>query len=209
MAKIIFAHPLPQSFYLAFSGGPDSSALLHLTLARRRNVTLVHSAYLETEWGVTEREYAEKVAKELGLKLIKHDITTLPNKTSLEAHWSRERKTLFESLDMPVLTGHQLDDAVEWYIMSTMKGRPEIIPVVSGNVIRPLLLTSKERILQYTEQHEVNYIIDPYTEGTATGMRVQMRNKLMPAFHEVFPGARTTVAKLIKSSRYCIADETF
>lgn len=81
MAKIIFAHPLPQSFYLAFSGGPDSSALLHLTLARQRTVTLVHSAYLETEWGVTEREYAEKVAKELGLKLIKHDITTLPHKT--------------------------------------------------------------------------------------------------------------------------------
>ena len=200
MRRIIFAKRIPERCYLAFSGGVDSSVLLDL-LVRKKTVrfSLVISTN-SSEWSGVELEFAREASKRNQIPLLNHHISTSPSNTSLESHWSRERKSYFESLDGPVLTAHHLDDAVEWYILSTMRGRSEVMPLVSGNVQRPLLLTTKDHIRQHATNNSLTWLEDPYTDGTANGLRLKMREKLMPNLLEVFPGAHKVVAKLILKS---------
>lgn len=201
MKRIIFAKRIPDICYLAFSGGVDSTVLLDLLLKKRTvRVSLVLSTN-SSDWSGVELDFARKVSAEKEIPLLTHHISTEPNKTSLESHWSRERKSFFESLSNPVLTAHHLDDAVEWYVLSTMRGRSEVMPLVSGNVQRPLLLTSKEHIRQHAKNYNLSWLEDPYTDGTANGLRLKMRERLMPELFNVFPGAHKVVSKLILSQK--------
>lgn len=188
-----------KDVYLAYSGGMDSTVLLHLLLAKHYRVTLLYIHHGDPLSDL-EAEHLYKVAKQHNLptSMVMMPVYNSSIQASKEQYWSEQRDDAYQKLDMMVVTGHHLDDAVEWYVMSTMStGTSKLMNQRRGNVFRPLLLTSKAEIKEYAAKYALDYITDPTNNLPECGLRNKVRALLMPSLLECFPGIRTTVRKLL------------
>lgn len=194
--KICFIKSAPKKCYLAFSGGVDSVVLLDLLLSKKVDVTLLWVNH-RTDWCSTERNFVLKTSLKYKIPFVDFIINPFDKSTSLESFWSRQRKDIYQSMDKPVLTGLTLSDNVEWYIMSSMQGQSKIINYQNNNVYRPLIITPKEKILQYANENDLDYLSDPSNSDPDFNLRNKVRIKLIPKLKECFPGIDTTVRKLV------------
>jgi tRNA(Ile)-lysidine synthase len=197
--KIPFFRKVPKSVYLAFSGGVDSAVLLHRLIAKNTDVVLFF-VHHQTTWCDKELEFALATAKQHGIGCIVKRIEKYDkakHKTSMESYWSQCRNTLFQELDRPVLTAHHLDDASEWYVMSSLQGQSKLLSYQNNNVIRPFIIVDKSKIINYAVYHNVQYISDPSNSDTTFNLRNKVRKDLMPEILKTFPGVNTSVRKLI------------
>lgn len=195
--KINFVKKIEVPVYLAFSGGIDSCVLLDLLLKRKVDVELIVVDH-QNEFSDIEVEFTKKVAEQKNLCYTVYKIEKFDGKGSQEAYWSRQRKDIFESLDRPVLTGHHLNDAVEWWVMSCMTGTPKLMDYESGNVFRPLILTPKKSVLEYRDKYEIEHLVDPSNEDCSSILRNKVRHNLMPEMKKVFPGMEAVVSRLLR-----------
>lgn len=186
---------LPKHLYIAFSGGVDSCALTHLACSKGIEVTLLHyhhgNALADLELSFTE-EYARKMQ----LPLIVERCSSIPQ-GSREKFWRDSRYAFFKSLDGAVATGANLDDAVEWYLMTSLRGRGEFMPYSHANVVRPLLLVEKSKILAYATHHGLQWFEDPNNADPDFTARNKVRHEILPKCLEVNPGLYSTVKKKI------------
>lgn len=170
--------------------------LLHSLLVKRVNVTLLTVDH-NTEFSKTELAFCQEVAQKHELDYKLFSMPVFDRSTSLEAFWSRKRNAIFQSMDKPVLTGHHLSDATEWYLMTSCQGKSRVMAYQNNNVIRPLLTTPKKRIVEYANHHRLKYLTDPTNADNGFNLRNKVRNNLMPNVLTVFPGLENTVRKLI------------
>lgn len=199
--KICFIRTPPRECYLAFSGGVDSVVLLKLLLSKKIDVRLLWINH-RTTWCETEYRFAVNVANEFRLKLRIEVIESYDKSTSLECFWSRQRNKIYQSMDRPVLVGTHLDDNVEWYIMSTFQGQPKIIDYRNGNILRPLILVEKSKIIEYSNFYGLEYLSDPSNLDNNFNLRNKVRNILVPETLKCFPGLRKTVSKLVRKKEF-------
>jgi len=196
MSKIHFLFKAPKECYLAFSGGIDSMVLLHLLLSKKVKVTLLTVDHL-TEFSKQEVEFCKATAIKYGLEYLTFVIKTFDKSNSLEAFWSNERNNIFQSMDKPVLTGHHLDDACEWYVMTSMQGCSKLLNYNNKNVYRPMLITDKKAIIEYANYYNLTYLTDPTNSDNDFNLRNKVRNELLGSIKNCFPGISKTVRRLI------------
>lgn len=202
--KLPFFRKIPPAVYIAFSGGVDSTVLLHRLMQRGIVVDLLF-VHHQTQWCDTEMQFAYNAAKQYGIgcvvkRIDRYDKTK--HNTSMEFYWSTQRNSIFQEMDRPVCTGHHLDDAVEWYVMSSMQGQSKLLCYRNNNVLRPFLCVEKQKIYSYAAQHNVEYLQDPTNEDNNFNLRNKVRNQLLPEITKVFPGITKTVRKLIISKEH-------
>jgi tRNA(Ile)-lysidine synthase len=200
--KIGFVDKPPKDVYLAFSGGIDSVVLLHILLKRKYNVTLLtvdHNNYFAKR----EVEYCKGAAAFYDLDYVIENIPEYDRSTSLEGFWSKHRNDIFQSKDKIVLTGHHLNDAVEWYLMSTFQGTPKLMNIRNKNISRPLLGCHKTDIEAYATKHELGYLVDKTNFDINFNLRNKVRLDLVDRIKKYFPGIEKTVRKMLldKQSR--------
>jgi tRNA(Ile)-lysidine synthetase-like protein len=182
-------------FYLACSGGVDSMVALDFMLRGKKRPTLIHINH-GTEHARDAEEFIRNRAQELGLKLIVHKLSLKNNKQiSQEEFWRTERYRVFHSLVAPVVTAHHLDDAVEWYIFSSLHGKAKLTPIKNRNVIRPFLFSTKKDIRTWAENKSIKYVEDP-SNSSLDYMRNVIRHDILPRALVVNPGIHKTVRKL-------------
>ena len=141
--KLNYAISVPEEVYVACSGGADSIAAA-LILQQWRKVKLLH--FMHDDYvGHHERKFVEEFAKEFGFDLLtkEQQTKTLNNR---EHSWRVARYEWFHSFDTPVVTGHTIDDALEWYLMTCLRGQGEYMTLRNKNVIRPFLFTEKQTL---------------------------------------------------------------
>lgn len=198
---------VPRKVGIAFSGGIDSVALLHALLARNIDVTL----YTFDHGTVTsdqELEFANATARQYSLSLETARGTQCPVGASKEHWWSRQRNEWFQSAGAPIATGHHLQDAAEWYLMTALTGQGGyIMDYKNNNVCRPLLCVSKEHIVQYAESNNLQYISDPTNSDITFNKRNKVRARLLPAVLEVNPGFLNTIKRRIIQRERAVAQE--
>ena len=115
---------------------------------------------------------------------------------SKEEYWRNERYRFFFSLKAPVITAHQLDDVIEWWIFSSLNGKPQLIPYKRNNVIRPFLMTSRKDFVDWCERHAVPYFDDP-SNSDVKYMRNRIRHNIVPEALKVNPGLHKVIRKLV------------
>ena len=189
---------LPKKLGVAFSGGVDSSVLLHLAV-NRSDVTLLTYDH-KNETSEKEVQFAHLMAEKYNLKLSIRATTEpeVPAGISKEAFWGGERNQWFKEQNMLVATGHNLNDAVEWYLMTAMNGNGGFyMNYRNGNVIRPLLLLSKKQIRKYAADNTVAHIEDPTNADVEFNKRNAVRHVLLPAVEFINPGILNTVKRNI------------
>jgi tRNA(Ile)-lysidine synthase len=194
-----YSQSVPDKLYVACSGGVDSVATAAI-LSEWRDVTLLHFSHTDHAH-IQELETVVNLANQLGVKLLTTSQTRDQKSGNAEAQWRNARYEWFHSLDMPVATGHTLDDAVEWYLMTCLRGRGEFMPVKNRNVFRPFLLTDKSKLVEYAVKRGLTWWDDPTNHDPAFGLRTQVRNCLVPVAEKCEPGLKNMVKRRIVAKK--------
>jgi len=171
--KLLTAHCslLTKKNLLAFSAGIDSSALFFLLLENNIKFDIAIVDYGLRAQSKAEVAHAKALAK--AHKLYCHTITAPKFEANFEKEARDFRYEFFESLIAiegydTLLTAHQLNDQMEWFLMRLSKGAgvSELVglePVTDKGhytLVRPLLEYTKEELLNYLESHGYPYFVD-------------------------------------------------
>jgi len=206
---------------VAFSGGPDSTALLHalaaLPQARARGLRALHVDHGlhadSSAWAAQAQAFCATL--ELDCEVRRVDVPR-GSGDGLEAAARDARYAAFAQSIRPgewLLLGHHRDDQAETVLLKLLRGagpqglggmRP-IRPLGAGQLWRPLLALPREVLRAYVQEHELSCIDDPSNRDT-TLARNHLRHAILPRLRQHFPQA---VDSILHSAALCrAADQT-
>ena len=193
MIKVLGKIPKGE-FGLACSGGVDSMAIANFLVNGGYNPHILYFNH-NTEHGDLAQKFVTEYCQKHNLKLTtgRTDLTPKSNKEKI---WSDLRYEFFSKFDFPVITCHHLDDCVETYIFSCLRGFQSVIPYSKGNVIRPFLLNEKSQFYKWCETKRVPFIEDE-SNKCVDYSRNRIRHNIVPDAILVNPGLKTVVRKMI------------
>lgn len=156
---------------LAFSAGVDSSALFFLLLEREIFFDIALVNYNLRENSKKEELHAIELAKKHNLKCFTIEAPSFKNnfeKNARDFRYDFFDKVISENSYKNLLTAHQLNDQLEWFLMRLTKGAgtTELLGLESISkrerytLIRPLLHHSKDELLDYLHENNFPYFID-------------------------------------------------
>jgi len=181
---------------LAFSAGVDSSALFFLLLKHNISFDIALVNYGIREESKKEELHALALAKQYGVKA---HIAHAPDFDSNFEKKARDfRYAFFDKLMKNydnLLTAHQLNDQMEWFLMRLTKGAGlfELIGLEAISkrkdyaIVRPLLQVSKQALLNYLEQEKLPYFFDKSNDSDhyeRNRFRKNFSNQLIAEYQE-------------------------
>lgn len=185
---------IPNKCTVAFSGGVDSVAVTDFLLNGKKEVDLAFFHH-ETETSGLAFKFVTEFAAEKNLRLrIGRLSRDKLKEESVEEFWRNERHKFFASFELPVITAHHLDDAIETWIFTSLHGESRLIPYSSGNVIHPFLITPKKEFILWCSRKKLKWIEDESNQDTRF-MRNLIRHKIVPEALKVNPGLSKVIKK--------------
>ncbi len=156
---------------LAFSGGIDSTALFFLLLENNIPFDIAIVDYNQRAQSKDEMIYATQLAHKYKKKCF---ISSFPSNEKFNEKSARDfRYKYFEEIITKenyeaLLTAHQLNDKLEWFLMQFTKGAGlvELIGLEEESfqndycIHRPLLNYTKEQLQTYLDENNIKYFID-------------------------------------------------
>jgi tRNA(Ile)-lysidine synthase len=187
---------------VAFSGGPDSTALAAalapLAVEAGLALELVHLDHRIDTDSAARATRAAEIASELGLPF-RLEIRDVPGRRrrgeSLEVAARRLRYRVLEEVRATtgatrILTAHQRDDQVETVLLRLQRGSPVEslagIPERRGAILRPLLEIRRAPIDRFLVDLGLEPIEDP-TNRDLSIPRNRVRHQLLPHLRETAP----------------------
>jgi tRNA(Ile)-lysidine synthase len=188
---------IPKKVVVACSGGPDSMAAASFLLNSRREISILHFDH-GTDHSKDARALVEKFCVDRKVPLQIVDIKGRPPKgESCEKWWRDKRYNAFHKYHLPIITAHNLNDVAEWWMFTSLRGNPRIMPYQNKNVIRPFLLTKKIDLEKWCERNSVPFTIDPTNLGDRFS-RSLIRKNIIPEALRVAPGFLTTMSNKVR-----------
>lgn len=196
---------------VGFSGGSDSMALLHY-LANNMQKLDIEVVAIHIDHGIRENSYidadfAKEKAKELGIRFYKFRVDApkiaKEKNVSIETAARDARYGVFKTLLKKgvvdkIALAHHMQDQAETILMhifrgSGVAGAKGMEPIRDNVYIRPMLTTSKEEILQYLDENNLDYREDE-TNVDITYNRNFVRNVIMKNVLTRWPNAIKSIA---------------
>jgi len=187
-----------QKVLVGFSGGADSTALLHLCLAVKDELGLwVNAAHLDHglrgKEAESDRLAAETVADEAGVPFYwdKADCLALARWEGLsleeaarEARYDFLKRIREQIGATYVLTGHTADDQAEAVLLNLLRGAGPrglsgIPPVRDGYILRPLLNFWRKELTAYLTARGLTWVEDSSNQDLRL-TRNRVRHELLP-----------------------------
>lgn len=191
---------------VGFSGGLDSTVLLHALKARYPDVRAVHVHHgLHADAGRWAAHCAEVCAQwQVPLHTVRVRVRRDAGE-GLEAAARRARYAAFaeQLADGEVLAlAHHRDDQAETFLLRALRGSgvdglASMRPwrrLRQGWVWRPLLALGREDLLAYAQAHGLRWIDDP-SNADVTLDRNFLRHRVMPLLRERWPQADAALAR--------------
>lgn len=157
---------------LAFSAGVDSSALFFLLLKQNIPFDIAIVNYNVRVQSKDEVNYAKNLAlkynKQIYIKDIKLESTSNFEKTARDIRYKFFEEIIDENSYEVLITAHQLNDKLEWFLMQLTKGAG-LVELIGFNefeqkenykVYKPLLEITKEELESFLKQENIKYFID-------------------------------------------------
>lgn len=204
---------IPRKVSIAFSGGVDSVAI-HNFLSNNHEVEILHFNHGETDKSSFAcANFAYKTANNYNQKIYVGEPSRKKyGNESMEEYWRNMRYEWFHSMeDRFIVTGHHLNDIIEWWIFSSLHGEGKIMPFKNKNVYRPFILNEKKKFIDWCERKKLQYVQDD-SNFVNDKMRNYIRNVMMPHCLHVNPGLDKVVKRKIieqSSSFYSLSDMDF
>lgn len=157
---------------LAFSAGVDSSALFFLLLKQNIPFDIAIVNYNVRVQSKDEVNYAKELAlkynKQIYIKDIKLESTSNFEKTARDIRYKFFEEIIDENSYEILITAHQLNDKLEWFLMQLTKGAG-LIELIGFNefeqkenykIYKPLLDITKKELEEFLQKEDIKYFID-------------------------------------------------
>ncbi|HET7371282.1 MAG TPA: tRNA lysidine(34) synthetase TilS, partial [Gammaproteobacteria bacterium] len=210
LPDILSHEPAPAGILVAFSGGRDSTVLLHALAAVReqlaaapRAVHINHGLHPEAaQWS----RQCENIAAQLGVDYISRRVDVDPaDPRGLEAAARAARYAALDAELRPgecLLTAHHADDQLETVLLQLLRGggpagiaaMPARAPFGAGWLVRPLLGFDRQALAAYADANDLDCIDDPSNTDRQRD-RNYLRHGILPRLKERWPAAAVTVGR--------------
>ncbi|TPG10492.1 tRNA lysidine(34) synthetase TilS [Rhodanobacter glycinis] len=206
----------PAALCVAFSGGPDSSALLHvlaqLPQARARGLRALHVDHAlhpaSTQWAEHCQRFCAALALPCDVLRVQVDSS---KGTGLEAAAREARYAALASQlhdGECLLLGHHRDDQAETVLLKLLRGAgPDALggmhalrPFGNGQLWRPVLGCSRQQLRDYVHAHQLDVIDDPSNADTRLA-RNHLRREILPRLLQHWPQAVDSILHSAALSR--------
>ena len=210
---------LPPAFggklCVAFSGGLDSTVLLHAlaSLRERRPDWSLRAVHVDHQLQAASASWAERciaVAKRLGVALLVEKVTIARDHADgLEAAAREARYRVLRRLlehGEVLLTAHHADDQLETVLLALMRGAglqglaamPVCAPFACGWQVRPLLGFTRAQLTQWADASRIEAIDDP-SNFDPRHDRNYLRHEVLPVLRRRWPAAASNA---VRSTRH-------
>ena len=195
-----------ERVYLAYSGGLDSSVLLHLLVSNQHRYSVVpwhvNHGLLEVA-GRMEQFCLEQAQRyELELRLDHLDLDNIDS--NIEAEARQQRYRLFAAANDAsscIVTAHHADDQAETFLLNALRGSGSAglrgiarSRELGGSLLlRPLLEFSRQQLEDYASDHEIAWFNDPSNRDNRFD-RNYLRNEVIPAIRARWPAFQRSLA---------------
>jgi tRNA(Ile)-lysidine synthase len=196
------------SLCVAYSGGPDSTALLHalasLPEAQARGLRAMHIDHgLHADsprWAAHCRAFSATLGLACEVHTAKVDLGA---GIGLEAAARDARYAIFAQhlhAGEYLVLGHHQDDQVETVLLKLLRGAgPEGLggmraerALGKGRLWRPLLAMPRQVLRDYADTHQLPCIHDPSNDNTQLA-RNHLRHEVLPLLNTLWPQAATSI----------------
>lgn len=208
----------PRRLLVAVSGGPDSTAMLHV-LAR-----LQSELHLDVDAAVVDhglrREAKEEIAgvlalaRALGVPCSVLEARLAPG-SNLQARAREARYELLEGERTRVgaeviATAHTADDRAETVLLRILRGAPlpalGVLPVLDGARLRPLVHARRADVQLHLQRHHLAATHDPSNLDTRF-VRVRVRHEVLPLLEALAPKIVESLNRLADEAATVLATE--
>jgi len=180
---------------LAFSAGVDSSALFFILLDMDILFDIAIVNYNLRDQAQKEVLYAKELAKKYDKKIFikEYNQNKFSEKLARDFRYDFFDEIIKENNYDSLITAHQLNDKLEWFLMQLTKGAG-VVELIGLNEIdkrknyityKPLLKISKGELLEYLNNKKIKYFIDETNEQNIykrNYFRNEFSNKLISEF---------------------------
>lgn len=212
-------HGSDRTYWVAYSGGLDSTVLLMLCLAQRE----VHgfklgAIHINHQVNPNANEWSLKcktICLQNNIQFIEKNINIVStSEKGFEAQAREQRYAALANclqIDDILLTAHHQDDQAETLLLQLLRGAgpkglaamPAIKLFAKGLHARPLLNATREMLVAYAAEHRLSWIEDDSNTNLGYA-RNYLRHEIMPRLRARFPGANKAIAR---SAMHCAAAE--
>lgn len=192
---------------VAFSGGPDSTLLLHALSQVKIEIGVAH---VDHRWRKESTEQAQDLKKQVEALKVPFYLKTLDLDNTTELACREERYRFFKEICdsegyQAVFLGHHRDDQAETVLKRLLEGASlgalggmEKASFLNGMLIlRPMLDTSKKEILQMLKTP----CIEDQTNLDPKYLRGKFRKKIIPHLNEEF--GKSVTEPLVRLGKEC------
>lgn len=186
--------------FLAVSGGLDSMVLLHLFQQLPYEIAVLHCNFqLRGLESFGDQDFIQNYCNENNIPVFvtqfdteafakDYKLSTQVAARELRYSWFYE---LLESENFDyILTAHHADDNLETFIINLSRGTGLEgligIPAQNDKIIRPLLPFSREEILKYAKENNIEWREDS-SNASNKYLRNKIRHDLVPILKEINP----------------------
>ena len=193
---------------VALSGGADSVALVHVLKALGYALTALHcNFHLRGEESDRDQQFVETLCQRADIPLlVKHFNTkeyARQNRQSIEMaardlryDWFRQEITTQKA--QAIAVGHHMNDQAETVILNLLRGTGirglAAMHPKQGNIVRPLLGTTRQKIEEYLSSHGLSYITDS-SNLEHDVLRNRVRLEVMPLLADLQPAVIPVMAR--------------
>ncbi|OMQ20469.1 tRNA lysidine(34) synthetase TilS [Serratia oryzae] len=208
-----------RQLLLAFSGGLDSSVLLHLLVQWRQQhpesvLRAVHVHHGLSRFADEWVAHCQQQCEGWQVPLVVHQVQLAGLEGGIEAAARSARYAAFTATlaaDETLLTAQHLDDQCETFLLALKRGSgPAGLSAMAsearlGNhvLLRPLLGISRQQLEEYAAQHQLRWIEDDSNQDCRFD-RNFLRLKVLPLLNERWPHFAAATAR---SASLCAEQE--
>jgi len=211
--QLMASLPETRQFLVGFSGGADSTALLHALYENRAELQApfhaIHFHHGLNAGADDWQQHCQEFCLERGIEFTSRNLEIRQvSGTSIEEE-SRNRRyqaigEILQAGDI-YLTAHHADDQAETLFLNLMRGSgveglagiPDLRRLGKGWVARPLLNTGRDELKAFLNRHDIAWLEDPSNKDESFD-RNFLRNSLFPQLETRWPGV---VRRLTRSAR--------
>lgn len=184
-----------DSIIIAWSGGVDSSVLIHLAKELTNDIYLIHINDSHSQYSF---ERWNKLQKWLDI----HNLSCryhLSPRPMISLTEQRDFKysvlAMYQRPKTVILTGHNFNDQIENIFLKSMRGsNPSgwLIPfkrlLGASYILRPLIDVTKEEIYKFAKENKISYVDNPFNEDLRYS-RNYLRNHIISPLIKHIPQA--------------------
>ena len=191
-----------ERVFLAYSGGLDSSVLLHLLVSSQHRHKLVpwHINHGLLDAAAAMEQFCGEQARHYDLEIRIDRINPGDIDSNIEAEARKIRYGLFAAgsgTSDCIVTAHHADDQAETFLLNALRGSgsaglrgiAQRRELGASLLLRPLLGFSRQQLEDYANQHELAWFNDPSNRDSRFD-RNYLRNEVIPSVRKRWPHFR-------------------